>query len=509
MTNQEIVRIAMEQSAIDLNCSPEDFTRKEGVVVVSKKRENARRYLELPFDCDLVYYGNHIVASVREELKAPVEEYIRRFSPEHCFETPNMHVLSRILAPYGLSVCFMAEYFLPDLERLKELPCSYEMRLLFPEDFKELYLPEWGNALCEKRKELDCLAVGAYDGEKLVGLAGCSADCETMWQIGIDVLPEYRRKGIAKALTARLALETIKRGKVPFYCAAWSNIASVNNALKSGFYPAWAELTAKPEEKVREMNQEKEESKYAKVNSQTIDSWVEEGWEWGIPISHEEFLRAKAGEWSVLLTPTKPVPKEWFCPMKGARGLGLASGGGQQMPVFAALGADCTVLDYSRKQLEAEEMVAGREGYRIQRVWADMTKPLPFPDESFDMIFHPVSNCYVEKLDPIWKECFRVLKPGGILLAGFDNGINYAFDDEEKELLHKLPFNPLKDEELYRQSVENNWGIQFSHTIEEEMGGQLRAGFRIMDVYQDTNGEGRLHQYGVPSFFATRAVKEE
>ena len=254
MTNQEIVRIAMEQSAIDLNCSPEDFTRKEGVVVVSKKRENARRYLELPFDCDLVYYGNHIVASVREELKAPVEEYIRRFSPEHCFETPNMHVLSRILAPYGLSVCFMAEYFLPDLERLKELPCSYEMRLLFPEDFKELYLPEWGNALCEKRKELDVLGLGAFENGRMVGLAGCSADCVDMWQIGIDVLEGCRRKGIASALVSGLALAAMDRGKVPFYCAAWSNIRSVRTAIRSGFRPAWVELTVKRREFVDEMN---------------------------------------------------------------------------------------------------------------------------------------------------------------------------------------------------------------------------------------------------------------
>ena len=98
------------------------------------------------------------------------------------------------------------------------------------------------------------LAVGAYDGDKLVGLAGCSADAEKMWQIGVDVLPEYRRKGIASAITSKLALAILERDKVPFYCTAWSNIRSVRNAVKSGLIPAWAEMTVKPIDTVRSMN---------------------------------------------------------------------------------------------------------------------------------------------------------------------------------------------------------------------------------------------------------------
>lgn len=117
-----------------------------------------------------------------------------------------------------------------------------------------MYLPQWSNALCEKRKALDVLGVGAYDNGKLVGLAGCSADCEMMYQIGVDVLPEYRRQGIAAAVTSRLALEILARGKVPFYCAAWCNIKSVRNAIRCGFRPAWVNVTAKPAAFVDEMN---------------------------------------------------------------------------------------------------------------------------------------------------------------------------------------------------------------------------------------------------------------
>lgn len=249
------------------------------------------------------------------------------------------------------------------------------------------------------------------------------------------------------------------------------------------------------------------EQKYVDVNSSFIDKWIEEGWEWGQPITHEIFEKAKNNEWFVLLTPTKPVPKDWFCDMKGAKVLGLASGGGQQMPIFTALGAKCTVLDYSESQLKSERMVAEREGYEIETVRADMTKPLPFENESFDLIFHPVSNCYVEDVLPIWKECFRVLKKGGILLSGLDNGFNYLFDENETEVVQKLPFNPLKDKELYEASVKNDWGIQFSHTIEEQIGGQLKAGFMLTDIYQDTNGAGRLHEFNVPTFYATMVVK--
>lgn len=247
---------------------------------------------------------------------------------------------------------------------------------------------------------------------------------------------------------------------------------------------------------------------YQDINSKTIDAWCRDGWQWGQPCSHEAYVAATQGRWDVFLTPTKPVPHAWFGQMQGKEILGLASGGGQQIPIFTALGAKCTVLDYSAAQCESEGMVSRREGYGVRIYRADMTKPLPFPDESFDLIFHPVSNCYVEKVEPIFRECFRVLKPGGVLLCGLDNGMNFIFDETETTLTYHLPFNPLQDPALFQQCMERDDGVQFSHTMEEQLGGQLKAGFRLTDLYEDTNGEGRLHEYGVPSFVATRAVKD-
>lgn len=253
ITNREILEAAMEQSAIDANCNAADFVSGQNKVVISKEKEKARKYLELPFSCDLISYGNNIVASVQEEYREIVSAYIDRYPVEHCFETPNMHVLNDELQKKGQRICFMAEYFLPDLEHLRALDCGYGLRILHREDFPSLYKQEWSNALCEKRKELDVLGIGAYDKDVLVGLAACSADCDAMWQIGVDVLPQYRRKGIASALTSRLAVEILKEGKIPFYCAAWCNIRSVRNAIKSGFRPAWVEMTAKPWSVVDEM----------------------------------------------------------------------------------------------------------------------------------------------------------------------------------------------------------------------------------------------------------------
>ncbi|MEA4889060.1 MAG: class I SAM-dependent methyltransferase [Clostridiaceae bacterium] len=256
----------------------------------------------------------------------------------------------------------------------------------------------------------------------------------------------------------------------------------------------------------------RERSDYTEINARTWDIWAEKGCEWTIPIDHDTFLNARRGEWAVYLTPSKWVPKEWFLPFPGARILGLASGGGQQMPIFTALGAECTVFDYSDSQLAKERLVAEREGYSINIVQGDMTQPLPFASESFDMIFHPVSNCYIEDVYPVWRECYRVLRKGGVLLAGMDNGINFLVNDDSNPLMivNRLPYNPLRNasEEEYKRMVDQAEGIQFSHTLDEQIGGQLKAGFCLTDIFEDRDREGCgiLREYA-PQYYSTRACK--
>lgn len=247
---------------------------------------------------------------------------------------------------------------------------------------------------------------------------------------------------------------------------------------------------------------------YQDINKETIDRWVEEGWEWGKSISHEDYIKAKNGEWKVFLTPTVSVPIDWLGDLKRKKILGLASGGGQQMPIFNALGATCSVIDYSSKQIESEYNVAKREGYTIEAIEGDMTKKLPFDGETFDIVFHPVSNCYVEDVQHIFNEAYRVLKKGGIFLAGLNNEINYIVDQNEREIVWKMPFNPLQDEKAKEFMVKEDAGMQFSHDMTEQIGGQLKAGFTLVDIYEDTNGFGRLHELNIKSFIATKSIKK-
>ncbi len=249
---------------------------------------------------------------------------------------------------------------------------------------------------------------------------------------------------------------------------------------------------------------------YTKINSETWDLWAEDGCAWTLPISHEEYEKTTVDNFAVYLTPCIRVPHEWFDGIKGKKILGLASGGGQQMPILSKLGAECTVFDYSDRQLAAERMVAERENYKIEIIKGDMSKTLPFADESFDLIFHPVSNVYVEDVYHVWNECYRVLKKGGRLLSGLDNGIDFLFEESDPlRVVNPLPFNPLKMSAEKRDAmIANGDGIQFSHTLDEQLGGQLKAGFTLKALFEDRDREGgnEIGKY-YPQYIATLAVK--
>ena len=247
---------------------------------------------------------------------------------------------------------------------------------------------------------------------------------------------------------------------------------------------------------------------YQDINAKTIDRWVEDGWEWGKPVSHEVYEKALKGEWDIVLTPCKTMPHTWLGDIRGKKLLGLACGGGQQMPVFAALGAECTVLDYSEKQLESERMVAAREGYGIRILRADMTKPLPFENGSFDIVVNPISTCYVRKVKPIYREAARVLRPGGILVCAFDSVLNYIVDENEERVVFPLPFDPVADEKARKFLEDVDCGMQFSHTMEEHLSGLLEAGFTVTDFYGDTGNEGRLAEMNIETFYAARCIKK-
>lgn len=244
---------------------------------------------------------------------------------------------------------------------------------------------------------------------------------------------------------------------------------------------------------------------YLKQNQRTFDRWVKEGWEWGKAITHTTYKKALDGKYKLFLTPTKPIPKNWLEDLKNKPVLGLAAGGGQQGPILSALGAHVTIIDFSAQQIATEKKVAQREGYQITTLQKDITEPLPFKDNSFDLVVYPVSNVYIKDIQPIWVEIARVLKLGGECLSGLDNGVNFIVDEKEQRIINHLPFNPLKDPKQLNQLKNQDCGLQFSHTIEEQIGGQLQAGLSLTDLYSDTNGIGRLDRLNIPSFWATQA----
>lgn len=231
-------------------------------------------------------------------------------------------------------------------------------------------------------------------------------------------------------------------------------------------------------------------------------------------ISHEEFVKAQNGVLDVTLAGVKTVPREWFPDLKDCKVLGLACGGGQQCPVFAAHGARVTVTDISDQQLEKEKQVAQREGYDIKIIKADMSEALPFPDCSFDLIFHPVANCYIEDILPLWTECARVIRKGGVLMMAFVKEEVFMFDpDFQKEDVlisrHPLPFHPIRDlsEDKIREKKENHMPLAFSHSLTEQIGGLIKAGFEITDLFEDCDGGGLFDKY-MNSYVAVRAVKK-
>jgi SAM-dependent methyltransferase len=243
------------------------------------------------------------------------------------------------------------------------------------------------------------------------------------------------------------------------------------------------------------------------------DRQVEQGNPWTVPVTSEQVEAARRGEWSVVLTETKPVPGEWFPELRDRDILCLASGGGQQGPILAAAGARVTVFDNSPRQLARDREVADRDGLEIRTVEGDMKDLSAFEDASFDLVFHPVSNCFVPDVRPVWREAFRVLRPGGALLAGFLNPAMYVFDFEaadrgELVARHRLPYSDvesLTDEERQR-FVERGDAFEFSHSLEDQIGGQLEAGFRLAGLYEDAHARFVLGQY-FPTYVATRALK--
>ncbi|MYC08458.1 MAG: class I SAM-dependent methyltransferase [Chloroflexi bacterium] len=256
-------------------------------------------------------------------------------------------------------------------------------------------------------------------------------------------------------------------------------------------------------------------------NRAAWDRNVDRGNVWTIPVDEDAIAAAKQGEPVVWLTDKTPVPPGWFAEIPGNDILCLASAGGQQAPLLAAAGYNVTSYDNSERMLAQDRLVAEREDLALRTVQGDMADLSVFADASFDLVFHAISNIFAPSVLPVWREAYRVLRPGGVLMAGFVNPLEFIFDLELLEkgefvVKHTLPYsdtNSLSEDGL-QHWLDEGVPLVFGHTLTDQIGGQIDAGFVITGFYEDrrlsderNDGEVFLSEY-TSIYIATRALKQ-
>ena len=239
---------------------------------------------------------------------------------------------------------------------------------------------------------------------------------------------------------------------------------------------------------------------------------------WVQPVNSEAINSARNGDWHIILTPVKPVPKSWFGDLRDRELLCLASGGGQQAPILAAAGAVVTSFDQSAEQLRKDAEVAARNDLSIRCLQGDMADLSVFEDDCFDLIVHPVSNLFAAEITPVWQHCARVLRPGGRLLSGFMNPDFFLFDHWDIEqggalaVKFALPYADLThiDSAILEKRMADHHALEFSHSFDDQIGGQLAAGLLIAGFYEDrwSDAATPLNSYMSVSM-ATLAIKPD
>lgn len=253
---------------------------------------------------------------------------------------------------------------------------------------------------------------------------------------------------------------------------------------------------------------------YIKNNAEAWDFESSTNNFWTIGANNESIQKARTGNIEIYLTPMKFVKKSWISQLKGKKILALACGGGQQSIIFSAAGADVTVLDISKKQIDNDIKIAKKHNLKLKTLIGDMQNLSMFKENTFDMIYNPTSTCFINDVQTTYNECYRILKVGGTLLTSATNPALYMFD-EKKELQGKLkikytiPYSDIKSlsGKKISKMKEKHDTFEFSHTWDILLGGLFKAGFIVEDMYSDYSGLEIIDSFIHDCYFALRAKK--
>ncbi len=244
MRQDDIYKIIKEQLAYDFNCSIADLSGKENVITLPALHEKRRKFSRKPYLFQMMTMGDNAIISAEEKMHPWLTEWIKGKKGFHLFEQHNFFELEQELHKYGEKISITHHMFAPKPE-LEKIPTSFDIKWLKQEELHPFYgKQEFSNAAGDSfiQDRPNMLAVAAMDGESIMGMAGCTADSQILWQIGIDVLPQYRGRGIGVTLVKIIKNEIFKRGAIPYYGTSLSNIGSLKVALASNFIPMWVEL---------------------------------------------------------------------------------------------------------------------------------------------------------------------------------------------------------------------------------------------------------------------------
>ncbi|BCZ46275.1 hypothetical protein psyc5s11_23420 [Clostridium gelidum] len=244
-TKTEILQIAKEQLTLDYNCQMSDFEKEKNTIVKNKLIDGRRIYGSDGCFIKILCFGGRAIISTSPKLMLWCGEKLLNRDAAWFFEYPKLREIDLKIQEFGHEIADIHHYYLPN----PNVSCIEPITSVKWYEYVDLFQFEndnrFGEALAFDKNHPDVLAVAAFDGDDIMGMAGASADSKTIWQIGIDVLPKYRGKGIGTNLVTLLKNEILKRGKIPFYGTVESHFHSQNIAVSSGFFPAWAELYSK------------------------------------------------------------------------------------------------------------------------------------------------------------------------------------------------------------------------------------------------------------------------